>query len=723
MRFESIELNNIRSYKKESVRLPEGAVLLSGDVGHGKSSLLMAIEFALFGMRAGQLSGGDLLREGEKRGSVKVKFSVNGKEYEVKRTLSRKGDSVRQDSGYLVRGNMKKELTPTELKAEVFKILGYPMDMVSKRKSLIYRYTVYTPQEEMKGIIEASDERRLSTIRKVVGINKYKRIRGNVGTVGKELRGYQQKLEIIFGDLDEKVKEKKDLKRELQKLKKKLGGLEKEKEKREKKVGKWKKKKQEIKDKLKKYHRLDKKKSNLEQGLKNEKGNKSDHKEKRNDLKKKIQKIQKLEKPTSKSMSNLESKINSLEEKRDRYLESEKGISDEIDGLLEKKRKIEEKIKNQDYGIKKEKSKIETLNEGLDELKKAEANCPVCGHKLTEEHKKEEVRRKEDEIGNLESSIKKVEKSKKENEKKTEEIEKKIEKKVKKEIEGVKEKIKKLRKTKDELKEYKKKKKEERDLKEDLEEEEESIKKLKRGIKKARKQLKKVRKSLKELGDVEKKENKIEKNLEKAQENLTETKSEISSKKTEINGKSKKLEDLGDEIEKKRRAKNLEKRIRKHINWLENLGELSSTIERQYLIKLQKKFNSMFNDWFSILVEDGELDVRVNENFTPILEREGYKTEYRRLSGGERTSVALAYRLALNQVINSLVEGMNTKDLIILDEPTDGFSANQLDRIRDIINEIDMGQIILVSHEPEIESYVENTLRVYKEGGVSRIEA
>ena len=46
----SIELENIRSYDKESIEFPRGITLFEGDVGSGKSSVLMGIEFALFGL-------------------------------------------------------------------------------------------------------------------------------------------------------------------------------------------------------------------------------------------------------------------------------------------------------------------------------------------------------------------------------------------------------------------------------------------------------------------------------------------------------------------------------------------------------------------------------------------------------------------------------------------------------------------------------------------------
>ena len=96
--------------------------------------------------------------------------------------------------------------------------------------------------------------------------------------------------------------------------------------------------------------------------------------------------------------------------------------------------------------------------------------------------------------------------------------------------------------------------------------------------------------------------------------------------------------------------------------------------------------------------------------------------EYSFLSGGERTAIALAYRLALNQVINSLLSKIKTKDLVILDEPTDGFSEEQLDKMRDVLSQLNVKQLIIVSHESKIESFVENIIKFRKEDGITRIE-
>jgi len=101
----------------------------------------------------------------------------------------------------------------------------------------------------------------------------------------------------------------------------------------------------------------------------------------------------------------------------------------------------------------------------------------------------------------------------------------------------------------------------------------------------------------------------------------------------------------------------------------------------------------------------------------------GHDINYEYLSGGEKTAVALSYRLALNQTINSILSSLNTKDLIILDEPTDGFSTEQLDRVRLVLNELSAKQIILVSHESKIESFVDNVIRFNKKEHVSSINS
>ena len=101
--------------------------------------------------------------------------------------------------------------------------------------------------------------------------------------------------------------------------------------------------------------------------------------------------------------------------------------------------------------------------------------------------------------------------------------------------------------------------------------------------------------------------------------------------------------------------------------WLEEAFiPLTEIIERQVMMEINLRFNSFFQEWFAVLMEGEEISARVDADFTPIIEQNGYEVFFENLSGGERTSTALAYRLALNKVINESVQEIKTKDLIIL---------------------------------------------------------
>jgi exonuclease SbcC len=135
---------------------------------------------------------------------------------------------------------------------------------------------------------------------------------------------------------------------------------------------------------------------------------------------------------------------------------------------------------------------------------------------------------------------------------------------------------------------------------------------------------------------------------------------------------------------------------------------------------INEEFNEKFRNWFGTLVEDSTKDARIDEDFTPLVEQDGYEQDISFLSGGEKTSVALAYRLALNSLVQKVSAGMKS-NLLILDEPTDGFSKEQLFKVRDILNELKCPQIILVSHEKEIESFANHVHRVVKTNGISEV--
>ncbi len=200
MKIKKIILNNIRSYEHSEVVFPEGSTLLSGDIGSGKTSVLLAIEFALFGLQPGQ-RGSSLLRNGANEGGVSLEFEVDGKNIFLERTMKR-GKSISQDYAAITIDGDKKEISVTELKNRVLQILNYPREF-SKKQNILYKFTVYTPQEEMKQIILHDSETRINTLRHVFGIDKYKKILENTATLLSKLREEKRIKEVLVSSLEQ----------------------------------------------------------------------------------------------------------------------------------------------------------------------------------------------------------------------------------------------------------------------------------------------------------------------------------------------------------------------------------------------------------------------------------------------------------------------------------------------------------------------------------------
>jgi exonuclease SbcC len=176
-----------------------------------------------------------------------------------------------------------------------------------------------------------------------------------------------------------------------------------------------------------------------------------------------------------------------------------------------------------------------------------------------------------------------------------------------------------------------------------------------------------------------------------------------------------------------KKIQELEKKVDK-INFTDHIGVWLNQhfipsleqIESQVLISVKEEFNKLFQKWFFLLIEVGDIDVEIDEYFTPIVNQSGYRLEVESLSGGEKTSIALAYRLALNEIIRRMI--MLDDNLLILDEPTDGFSKEQLIQIKHVLEELSAAQVIVVSHEKELEGFVETIFRVVKESEKSQVE-
>jgi len=678
MRLKSLYLRNIRSYVNQVVEFPEGSVMLSGDIGAGKTTILLAIEFALFGVRKPDLTGSSLLRKSATEGAVRLEFSIDETQVIIERRL-KKAKDIKQDAGFIIVDGVKTEATPVELKARIIDILGYPKDLLSKHKDLIYRYTVYTPQEEMKAILFEDKEARRNTIRRVFGIDKYRKIRENSHIFLKRLRERKAGIMGAISALPDKqkqleIRDKKisEVQTGLSQIKPKLDTLQKD-------ITTTKEKVMEYEKKINIDHEAKKRIAILDEKLEYQ-----------------LQRFRELKTEAKKTGAEIEgmSKIKKIEKQ-------------DISGLKAKRKKLSNEIESMKLTQNNSTMRIQDSEKIIDNISSLE-ECPTCEQDVTDRHKSLIKDRENARIKKFSSGLDVQTKKIVDAEKKLLLLDEKIDKAhlLENERQMAIEKQKQVELKKDRLKE--------------IEETKFTIKKQIGSINEERKKAE----TIKTATDIEKQLIELKKKLEEQMEVEKGFLVRRAGLEEEYKANSDYVKELKSELKKMGADKKRLGDIVTLHDWLdEHFLNLMVTMEKYVMSQLYSGFNESFSEWFRILIEDETMSVRLDEEFSPLVEQNGYDTELHSLSGGERTSIALAYRLALNKVINEFVARLNTKDLIILDEPTDGFSAEQLDRVRDLLDAAHFGQMILVSHESKIESYVDKVLRISKNDHVSQISS
>ena len=679
MILKKIYLENIRSYKNQEIEFPKGSTLLAGDIGSGKTSILLGIEFGLFGLQPGQ-RGNSLLRNEAKEGKVILEFEVDELNVVIERTLKR-GKTISQDSCSIKINGEKYEFAVTELKNKILEILSYPKEF-SKKQNLLYRFTVYTPQEEMKQIILQDAETRVNTLRHVFGIDKYKKIIENSSIIASKIREEKRIKEVLTANLEQ---DRFNLIQKEEELESKYFNL------------------QSIEKEL--FFKTEQRKKIME-----EKDEIASKIEEKNKLQQEIEKTKIMYSNKKESIGNNLRIIQQLQEQIEQFKQMKFNDNELLDlqkavqSFKKQRQELNEKIINisgQIHSFDVKNAENETLKTQLTHID----ICPTCLQDVNPNYRANVLIKLNSEISQNKREIEKLNIDKKE-------INDKM-KKIEEEISHAENKMQELNILKVKIQGAQEKEMRIDDFRK------QNIS-LQKDISLLENHMEILRKNIFDLNRFEKIFEEKNKELDNAlrEEKFAEIK--VAELKKEIDLFSKQIEEMGEKIKKSEEIKEKLIYLSFMEDWLiKKFVPLIYYIEKSVMTKLNLEFSKLFAEWFSMLVSDN-FNIRLDDDFTPIIEQQDYEIDYAYLSGGERTAVALAYRLALNQVINSLLSKIKTKDLVILDEPTDGFSEQQLDKIRDVLQQLNVSQLIIVSHEQKIESFVENVIRFRKDGGVSR---
>ena len=130
---------------------------------------------------------------------------------------------------------------------------------------------------------------------------------------------------------------------------------------------------------------------------------------------------------------------------------------------------------------------------------------------------------------------------------------------------------------------------------------------------------------------------------------------------------------------------------------------------RPIIQKNTKKFFDDFNFNYSDLIIDEEYNVVVRGP-------EG-ESSMSMVSGGEKIAIALALRLGITK---SMAKG--DLETILLDEPTIHLDDSRRQELINLLKEMSLlPQMIIVTHENQLESAADNLIKVEKENGISKI--
>ncbi len=681
MRLISIHLENIRSYHDAAVEFPIGSVLLAGDIGAGKSTILLAVEFALFGIRQPELPGSALLRHGASEGSVELIFEVDSHKVVIRRVLRRVKDRIGQAPGSVTIDGLQMDLMPKEIRAKVFELLRYPESLVSRNQDLIYRFTVYTPQECMKQILFEDPEIRLDTLRKVFAIDRYKRARENLTVFLRVLRERRASHEGQVMDLRQKEDQRSLYENEKAKLLTLIDVAKNEFVNASAQTQSQKAALETIEKDISFYREQQRTFERLDSQLRAAIEKRGWAKKESGDLERYIAKI---EAELSQTVPQVEPEMLRKKEQEKESLEGERRR------LLEKRAAISGKISH----IEEDAVKIQKLE-----------NCPLCLQAVPHEHKEGIFQKRMKSVADLKNECAILSTQ-------VAELGRNIEEQTRL--------IREMIENMSRLRERQIKEAHLREKKQDLEQKNKIINECKQNVSQINSAKLPLEQSAEKSRILEQKyqaekgvlENhlKVERALEIKYATLMK----------DADALDRQISLLSKEIEMKQTVKARLVFMTEQMDFL--LGTcipLITSMEKHVFTNVYREFNALFQNWFSMLIDDPALSVRLDDRFSVVVQQNGYESGVEYLSGGEKTAVALAYRLSLNRVVNDVMSSISTKDILILDEPTEGFSEDQLDRVRDVIEQLGMKQTLIVSHESKIESFVDKVIRVRKRDGES----
>ncbi|ANM30695.1 hypothetical protein ABI59_15605 [Acidobacteria bacterium Mor1] len=169
--------------------------VLSGPTGSGKSSIIDAVTFALYGSIARYQNPNlvaPLISQGKSEARVRFDFRLDGRDYSAVRVVRRSKNRTSTREARLERDGETLAGNVAELDAAVRKLFGLTFDQ--------FTTCVVLPQGEFARFLHESPRERQGLLKELLGIRVYDRMRGLAGARATEL---ERRLAATEGRLEE----------------------------------------------------------------------------------------------------------------------------------------------------------------------------------------------------------------------------------------------------------------------------------------------------------------------------------------------------------------------------------------------------------------------------------------------------------------------------------------------------------------------------------------
>ncbi len=132
----------------------------------------------------------------------------------------------------------------------------------------------------------------------------------------------------------------------------------------------------------------------------------------------------------------------------------------------------------------------------------------------------------------------------------------------------------------------------------------------------------------------------------------------------------------------------------------DTLKEAAPRVARNYVYHVSIEANQMFRE----ITGNAERTLKWAEDYSILLEEDGYERPFQSFSGGEQMAAALAIRLALLKQLTDI-------RIAFFDEPTANLDAERRENFAQQVSRIThFDQLFVISHDDTFDSYVDNVI-------------